>query len=88
MKKETVEEYIQHYIDFYKDYHSDDTQLIKLINTTLHCILNRYKKNRKKLCETIRIELHNHCYIDVGSLGWAINQEKIEEIFDKIEKGE
>ena len=48
MKKETFEEYIEHYIDFYKNYHSNDTQLQKLTITTLHCILNRYKKEKKE----------------------------------------
>lgn len=44
MKNKTFEEYVQDYIDFYKDYNTSDNQLKKLINNTLHCILNKYKK--------------------------------------------
>jgi len=44
MKSKTFEEYVQEYIDFYRDYETNDNQLKKLINTSLHCILNKYKK--------------------------------------------
>lgn len=70
IEKQSFEDYVLNYVDFFKDYKTADIQLKKLINTDLHCILNKYKKETKQdVVKQIVTEILNFCDEELDAVG-------------------